>query len=292
MWSSRWRCRGQLAGRQRRRLVSCGLNPAAVVVPLEPPHLQITLISPRMAVGDLLPVGLTNRPELASQRALVAASGERVRQERFRPWLPTVTLGGTGPNNFYNGGVFGGGPDSGSHAYDGRFDAEVSVVWTLQTSARLVLVRRAGRCTSRAASIAFANVQDEVAQEVVQSHAAPGGRSAGPTGHDRGERSSGYLQWHTDRHRSAPFARYKPVIIMVNRPQEAVAALVQLNRAYGLYFTAVSDYNRSQFQPIGPWAIPPGSSCATVPSAHSPRWTPPGRPAWPPSANNASRPCP
>ena len=35
---------------------------------------------------------------------------------------------------------------------------------------------------------------------------------------------------------------------LVNRPQEAVAALQQLNRAYDTYFTAVNSYNRAQFQ--------------------------------------------
>ena len=35
---------------------------------------------------------------------------------------------------------------------------------------------------------------------------------------------------------------------LVNRPQEAVAALQQLNRAYDIYFSAVNGYNRAQFQ--------------------------------------------
>ena len=35
---------------------------------------------------------------------------------------------------------------------------------------------------------------------------------------------------------------------LVNRPQEAVAALQQLNRTYGLYFAAINSYNRAQFQ--------------------------------------------
>ena len=34
----------------------------------------------------------------------------------------------------------------------------------------------------------------------------------------------------------------------VSRPQEAVAALQQLNRAYDEYFGAINDYNRAQFQ--------------------------------------------
>ena len=43
------------------------LDPRAVVVPLEHDHLQITLIDPARPLDDLIPVALTNRPELASQ---------------------------------------------------------------------------------------------------------------------------------------------------------------------------------------------------------------------------------
>ncbi len=64
------------------------LNPGAVVVPVEPPQLQVTLIPPGRAVDDLIPVGLLNRPELASQKALVRATLERLRQERLRPCFP------------------------------------------------------------------------------------------------------------------------------------------------------------------------------------------------------------
>ena len=35
---------------------------------------------------------------------------------------------------------------------------------------------------------------------------------------------------------------------LVNRPQEAVAALQELNRTYDEYFAAVNGYNRAQFQ--------------------------------------------
>ena len=108
------------------------LNPGAVVVPMEPPHLQVSLISPGFRVADLVPVGLTNRPELASQRALVQASLERVRQERVRPFIPSVVMEGrNGPGGSFNGGVFGGGPDDGPQLYGGRFDMEMGAVWTL-----------------------------------------------------------------------------------------------------------------------------------------------------------------
>src|SRR5205807_1006095 len=55
------------------------LDPAAVVVPLEPPHLQATVIPPKETVDALIEVGLTSRPELASQQAVVQATLIRLR---------------------------------------------------------------------------------------------------------------------------------------------------------------------------------------------------------------------
>ena len=68
------------------------LDPAAVVVPLEPPHLQVTVISPKEPLDPLIVVGLTNRPELASQQAVVQATLIRLRQERMRPLIPSLVL--------------------------------------------------------------------------------------------------------------------------------------------------------------------------------------------------------
>ena len=50
------------------------LDPRAVVEPLEHDHAQITLIDPGRPLDDLMPVALTNRPELASHQALVQAA--------------------------------------------------------------------------------------------------------------------------------------------------------------------------------------------------------------------------
>src|SRR5262249_58741836 len=68
------------------------LAPAAVVVPLEPPHLQVTLISPKETVDALIPVGLTSRPELATQQAVVQATLLRLRQERLPALIPRLVL--------------------------------------------------------------------------------------------------------------------------------------------------------------------------------------------------------
>jgi outer membrane protein TolC len=194
------------------------LNPGAVVVPMEPPHLQVSLISPGFRVADLVPVGLTNRPELASQRALVQASVERVRQEQLRPLIPTVVVEGVGPDGFFNGGVFGGGPDSGTHLYGGRFDMEVG-----------------------------ADVQDQVAQEVVQAHAQLA--AAATQVEDAMIAVKEAILTYKGTLRGIGETRGAGDLLqLVNRPQEAVAALQQLNRAYEIYFAAINGYNRAQFQ--------------------------------------------
>lgn len=223
------------------------LNPAAVVMPLEPPQLQVTLVSPQAAVGDLLPVGLANRPELASDRATVAAAAERVRQERYRPFLPSVYVQGVGPGGFYNAGVFGGGPDGGSHVYDGRADTELGIVWTLQNmgAGNRALVRQRV-AQEQLAAIDFATVQDQVAQEVVQAHAALEAAMVQVPRAMATLNQSAITFQGTLKGIATPLAGN--VLVTANRPQEAVAALIQLNRAYGIYYAAINDYNRAQFQ--------------------------------------------
>src|SRR5207247_2845527 len=77
---------------------------------LEPSHLRVTLIGLDKTVDELIPVALTNRPELAAQQAFVQATLERLRQERLRPLVPSVLLRGaaTNPAGMLAGGAFGG----------------------------------------------------------------------------------------------------------------------------------------------------------------------------------------
>jgi outer membrane protein TolC len=224
------------------------LTPGAVVVPIEPPHLQITMIPIGLRVNDLIPVGLNSRPELVLQRALVQASLQRVRQERMRPLLPTVIMQGVGPEGYFNGGLFGGGPDDGPHRYSGRFDLGVGAIWTLNNlgAGNHSLVRER-MAEEDAARISFANRQDQVAEDVVQAHAqlqaaATQVQDAMIAVKEAAVTYDGTLKG------LAQTRGFGELLQLVNRPQEAVAALQQLNRAYGLYFAAINGYNRAQFQ--------------------------------------------
>ncbi|HEY1859354.1 MAG TPA: TolC family protein, partial [Gemmataceae bacterium] len=90
------------------------LDPTTLVQPLEPAHLQVRLVDEGQKVDDLIPIALTNRPELASKQALVQATLERLRAERLRPLIPSVLLRGasTPVTGTLAGGYFGGGTNS------------------------------------------------------------------------------------------------------------------------------------------------------------------------------------
>ena len=75
------------------------LKPTVVLQPLEPPHMRVTLVPETMTPDELLPIALARRPELTFYEAQAAAARERERQEKWRPFLPTLIArgGGTTP---------------------------------------------------------------------------------------------------------------------------------------------------------------------------------------------------
>src|SRR5207253_11329532 len=127
------------AARERWRVTSADLvrllrlDAGSVIQPLEPPHLRVTLVGLEKPVDDLIPVALTNRPELAAQQALVQATLQRLRQERIRPLVPSVLLHGTStPPETLGVGVFGGGRNSSVSNFSARSDFDIEVVWEFQ----------------------------------------------------------------------------------------------------------------------------------------------------------------
>ncbi len=225
------------------------LNPGAVVVPIEPPQLQITLIPPGRPVDDLIPVGLLNRPELASQKALVRATLERLRQERLRPLLPSLVLqGGNGPGGDLMFSAFQGGPNGVPVEGGGRYDIDVGVVWTLDNLGagnRAAVQERSAE--QQRAILELFNTEDRVAEEVVQAHAVLDAAAVQVGKTEAGIREANITLAGTRIGLRNPRG-VGGNLELINRPQEAVAALQQLDQAYDAYFSAVNSYNRAQFQ--------------------------------------------
>jgi outer membrane protein TolC len=178
---------------------------------------------------------------------------ERVRQEQVRPFVPTVVVEGVGPGGAFMGDVFGGGPDNGSHLFGGRFDMEAGAVWTLNNLGlgnRALVRQRVAQ--QQEAAIDFANIQDQVAEQVVQAHAqleatAVQVGEAAKTVKEAAIAYDGTLIGLSQTRRAGD------LLVLVSRPQEAVAALQQLVRAYDQFYAVVNGYNRAQFQLY--WAL-------------------------------------
>jgi outer membrane protein TolC len=199
----------------------------------------------------LIPLALTNRPELAAQQALVQATLVRLRQEHLRPLIPSVLLRGasTNPAGTLAGGYFGGGLNDTLHNFGARGDFDVQVLWELQNlgfgNKALVDQRRA---ENRLSVLDLFRLQDQVAAETAQAFAQA--RSAASR---LGKAENGLKDAVESANKNFEgLGQTKTaggkVILLVIRPQEVVAAIQALGLAYNDYYGAVADYNRAQFR--------------------------------------------
>lgn len=227
------------------------LDPAVLVEPQEPPQLAVTLVGLDRPVDELIPVALTNRPELATQQALVQATLERIRQERMRPLVPSLLLRGssTPVTGTLAGGLYGGGPNGFMGNFGARSDFDLQLVWEFQN---LGLGNRARvnerRGEHELSILELFRIQDQVAADVVQSislaqSAAGRMKEAEAELRDAVESAEKNLSGVSQTKRLTG-----NLLILVIRPQEVVAAIQSLGQAYGDYYGAIADYNRSQFR--------------------------------------------
>jgi outer membrane protein TolC len=224
------------------------LDPRAVVVPLEPDHLQLTLIDAARPLDDLIPVGLTNRPELASHQAVVQAVAARIRREKGRMLLPSILINGfQTPDELIQAGIFGMGPNNKLNQFDGRVDVSLQVMWQLDSMGIGNLARiKEQRGEQSRAIIDLFKTQDMVAADVTRAQARLQSAAARVKQADRALRAS-IIAFNGNYEGLQQTTRFGDVLVLVFRPQEVVYALQRLKTAFDEYFTTVSEYNRAQF---------------------------------------------
>ncbi len=225
------------------------LDASALVEPMEPPQLQVTLVPLDCQVDALIPVALTNRPELAGQQAVVQATLERLRQEKLRPLIPSLLLRGatTNPAGILAGGVFGGGRNDNLSNFGARFDIDVQLLWELQNlgfgNRARVNERKAER---ELALIELFRIQDHIAAEVVQSHAQVQSASARLSEAEIGVKDA--IESANSNLEGVGQTQGTGKLVLLIRPQEAVAAVQALAQAYADYYSSVAEYDRAQFR--------------------------------------------
>lgn len=225
------------------------LDPRAVLEPLEHDHTQVTLIDPGRTLDDLMPLALLNRPELSANRALVQATIQRVRLEKARPFIPNMLLNGfQTPYELIQAGMFALGPNSSLNQWAGRLDFSVQPMWQLDAFGIGNLARiKEQRGYESKAIIEFFKSQDMVAADVTRALAKVQSAAARVLQADRALRTA-IITFNGNYEGLKQTTRLGNVLVLVNRPQEAVFALQLLKVAFDEYFTTVADYNRSQFE--------------------------------------------
>jgi outer membrane protein TolC len=244
-----------VAARQQWRVQSANLtqvlrlDPRAVVEPLEPDHLQITLVDAGRSLEELMPVALINRPEMASRQSLVKAAEYGIRREKARPLLPTVLLNGfQSPGGMLiQAGIFGLGPNSSLNQWRGRDDMSIQLIWQADGLGLGNLARiKNQRGRQSKAIVDLRDEQDRVVAEVTKARARVQSAAARVFQADRALRT-GIITFNGHIEGLSQTSRFGDVLVLIFRPQEAVFSLQLLNEAFDEYFATVAEYNRAQF---------------------------------------------
>jgi outer membrane protein TolC len=226
------------------------LDPAALVEPLEPPHLLVTLVPADHSVDELIAFALVNRPELAAQQALVRATLERLRQEKIRPLIPSVFLRGSSTPvvGTLAAGYFGGGTNSTLSNFGARGDFDLQVLWVFENMGWGNLAKiKERRAENARAALQLFRVQDFVAAEVARAHAEVKSATARLAETEKAVKDaieSADLNVEGLKGTKGPA---KDIVLLV-RPQEAVQSVQAVAQAYADYYAAVADYDRAQFR--------------------------------------------
>ncbi|MFO0822497.1 MAG: TolC family protein [Gemmataceae bacterium] len=244
------------AARERWRTASAELarllrlDPTALVEPLEPASLPITVIDANASLDSLIPIALSTRPELEGSQAVVQATLARLKQEKLRPLIPSLAIrsASTNPSASLGYGVFGGGRNGDLGNFGGRFDIDVQLLWEFQA---LGFGNRARvherRAEQELATLELFRTQDRVAAEVAAAFAQVKAASERVTEAEPALREAAELVKRTVEGLGQT-RRAGDVLFLVVRPQEAVAGVQAFAQAGNDYFTAVADYNRAQFR--------------------------------------------
>ncbi len=227
------------------------LKPTVVLQPMEPPHMRVTLVPEAMTPDELLPIALSLRPELTFFEAQAAAARERQRQEKWRPFLPTLIArgGGSVPPYPMAIGTYGAGVGSDVNNFAQRSDWDISAVWTLQNLGlgNRALIRERSREFDLARSREY-RFRDVVAKEVTVAWSDVRSASRRLTLADR-ELREAELSAKRNMVAVTEIKRVEGKInIQIIRAQEVVQSLQELNTAYFNYYGVVAEYNRAQFR--------------------------------------------
>ena len=207
------------------------LEPTTALQPNPAEPVPITMCEPSIPLEALLAQSVLNRPEMARNQALVQATMAKYKQEKWRPWLPNLSLG-------YGGGGFGGGRDDRFDSFAGRSDIDAIAVWELRNlGLGNRALKRQARSRHRQAHLASEQWRDRIGAEVSASYRLLERRLLRMSVAERNiAEATESLKLNLDRIQGGE-----------GLPLEVVQAIQSLAGAREAYIQAVFDQNRAQF---------------------------------------------
>ena len=238
------------------------LDPNVRVHPNDASMELITLVEGGQPIEGLILAAIRARPEMRAAEAGIAEAQIHLRQEKARPFLPTVSAG-------FSGGALGGGsnlvPPSLGH-FGGRTDADVFAFWTLQNfGIGNAAIQRNRRALIGQAEAERSRVANLIRREVSQAAALSTARYR-ETEINRIELASAEAGYRLDLTRARG---------AVGRPIEVLDSLKLLNRARQSLIRSTIGFDQAQialFVALG--SPPPLARPATDPLPPAPLASP------------------
>lgn len=154
------------------------LDPAVRLRTPAQPEALLQLVDPGHDLEQLIRLALAARPELPALQAEIVRKQIQVRQERTRPFLPTISVN-------FSAGSFGGGtnradlvpvhPEFGR--FGGRTDVDVLAYWTVQNMGAGNFALQKERLAERnIAALDLERMVNQIRREVAAAHAAAAAR--------------------------------------------------------------------------------------------------------------------
>lgn len=220
------------------------LDPSVRLVTPPGPIEMLELVDENMNEEAMVAQAFQFRPEVAARNAEIGAAEFRVRDEKMRPWLPTISAG-------FSGGAFGGGSNLQNlgvpgtfYALDGRTDLDLWAFWTVQNLGAGNHALQGVRTAERDAivfqrALAFAAIRREVAERKAQALARR--RSVAVTWKQlsAAERGAHEELLRTRAGEALPLESLNLMLRLANARQQLLNAVIEYDRAELRLFVAL-----------------------------------------------------
>ena len=220
------------------------LPPQVQLAPVEEYLMPVDLVDDWQDLDAMIAEAWCRRPEISRQVAFREAACFRVKEEKWRPWIPFVYAGASG-------GGFGGGTSTSFPSAADRSDVDLVAVWEWENlGAGNIAKQRLRRGELHEEVLQLNNVREQIAAEVVAAAADVASyRSQMQIAQEAIVAAEQSYKLNEQRIRADE-----------GIPIEMLQSIMALADARNAYTTAVANYNRAQYRLLralgNPAAVP------------------------------------